>query len=214
MSLDILFDNLGVVLVGALVLWLVIRGRRASRTPEARARAAEIAAAREDAIASIPDGWSVTDPDRERYGTGAEGLAAYGIVASGPGGRRLAALALSKAAAYQTVIKAINGDHPEADAWAPPIPPAAAHARRPAEADDGMLPSGWVLQGVDREDYRSDGAPLLTYGALAVGPGGERALVVARDKDEAVRRLVDRLEGRLEVTESWVFRLDELPTGR
>src|SRR3712207_4249960 len=109
-------------LVAVLIVAAIIRGWVASRTPEARARAAEKEAERSRAVAALPPGWSLTTPDRERYGSGSEGLNAYGVVAVDPHGERIIGIALSEPDAYRAVLRGVQGDLDDSAAWAPPIP--------------------------------------------------------------------------------------------
>lgn len=206
MDLDFPTVLTGVVVV--LIAAAVIRGWMESRTPEARARAAEKEAERARAVAALPAGWSLTTPDRERYGAGKEGLNAYGVVAVGPNGERVIGIALSEADAYRTALRGLQGDLDTQDAWAPEIPPLSGPPKNLSDApDDVTLPTGWTMVSVDYESYYIDGQSLATYGGLAVGPGGERALAVTLDESLAVPRLIDVIEGRLEVSDGWTFRL-------
>lgn len=206
--MDLSFPNVLIGGVLALIAAAVIRGWLVSRTPEARARAAEKEAERNRAVAALPSGWTLTTPDRERYGAGKEGLDAYGVVAVGPNGERVIGIALSEADAYRTALRGLQGELDRSDAWAPSIPPLAGPAKDLSHApDDVTLPSGWTMVSVDLESYYTDGQSVDTYGGLAVGPGGERALAVTLDKSLAVPRLIDVIEGRLQVSDGWAFHL-------
>lgn len=206
MSID--SDNIGFVVVGLVILWLVLRSRRRARSPEGLHAAAQRDLERQEAMEGLPDGWSIFDADRERYGVGSGGVEAYGVVATGPAGERAVGLALTKTGAYEMAKRAIRGDVEETDAWAPPVADlATASVNANAHADVAM-PMGWTLVMVDHESFSGGGPEVSTYGALAIGPGGQRALAVARDKPTAAQRLVDRIEGRLQVSDGWAVRLD------
>jgi hypothetical protein len=198
-------DNTLVIAAGALlILWLAWRARRKARSPESQTAAAE----RDSATASLPPGWSVTPPDRERYGASRDAIEAYAVVASGPAGQRVAGIALSEAGAYGTVIAAVRGEISEADAWAPPVDDLTTASVDVNATSDVALPLGWTLVMVDHERFSpGDGPAVSTYGALAIGPRGERALAVTVDRATAVHRLVDRISGRLPVNEGWALRL-------
>ena len=212
--MDIVVNILTVIgaLFVLLILWAVWGASRRSRTPEARAADAAAAAAKRDADAALPAGWSLSEADRERYGAGAHGVNAYGTVAQGPGGERFVAIALSKAEAYRAALRAVRGELSAAQAWAAPVPalPAGAKADPSVDPDEDIevpLPADWTLLAVDYESYYTGEQSLPTYGAMAVGPGGKRALAVTRDRDRAVASLVDCIEGRLRVTDAWAFQL-------
>lgn len=206
--MELNFPTVLIGLVVAIIAAAIIRGWLESRTPEARARVAEREAERARAVAALPPGWSLTTPDRERYGAGKEGLDAYGVVAVGPNGERIIGISLSEADAYRTVLRGVQGDLDDSDAWAPPIPPIAGPPKDLSDAPENVtLPVGWTMVSVDYESYYTDGQSLPTYGGLAVGPGGERALAVTLDESLAVPRLIDVIEGRLQVTDGWAFRL-------
>ena len=191
-----------------LIVVGMVLGWQAGRRPEARMRAAQEEAERQDANAALPAGWSVSDPDRERYGAGKDGIDAWAALATGPGGQKIVGVALSKAGAYEVVLRGVRGEIPETDAWAPRILGGSFEAQTPHNTEGRPeLPAGWTWQSVDYENYRTGGESVPTYGALAVDAGGQRALAVARNEDLAAQRLIDLLEGRLEETEGWVFRL-------
>lgn len=105
-------NNIVVIVVGLVILWMVWKARQKARTPEAQYEAAELKAAREDALAGLPDGWVLSHPDRERFGAGTDGVAVYGVVATGPGGERLLGLALSKREALHAAAAAVQGRRP------------------------------------------------------------------------------------------------------
>ena len=206
-------NNIIVVLVGLAILWFVWKSRLKSRSPEARYEAAELEAAREDALAALPAGWDLMKPDRERFGGGTDGVAVFGAAASDPDGRGVLGLGLSQPESLRALAAAARGDTPLADAWAPPVSDlSAATANAPAN-NDVALPMGWTLIAVDRESFWTRHEPVSAYGALAVGPGGRRALAVALDRATALERLVDRIEGRLPVTDTAGFGLDAKNTG-
>ena len=211
MSID--SDNIGIVVVGLVILWVVWRARRRARSPEAQQAAAEREAARAEATAGLPDGWSVSRPDRERYGAGRDGIDAYAVVAEAAGGERLVGVALTEAGAYRTAVAAVRGEIEETDAWSPPVSDLATATVNATADADITLPLGWTLVGVDYESYLSGGHSIPTYGALAIGPGGQRALAVTRDKSTAPHRLIDRIEGRLQVSDGWAFRLATSESG-
>ena len=207
MNLDV---NLWVIVaVVVAVLWAVVQARRQASTPQARAEAAATAAAEQEATAALPAGWSLTEPDRERYGAGTTGVDAYAVVGADPAGGGWAAIALTKAEAYRTLVAALRGDLEEAQAWAPAMPDLPAEMPPPRRDTDidVVLPSGWTLIHVDFESYLTGGKSLPTYGAMATTAAGKRALTVTREKELAVPRLIDHLEGRLPITQGWVFRL-------
>ena len=164
---------LGVVgLMVLLIVFGIIAAWRYNRTPEGRMQAAQEEAERQEAIASLSPGWSVSDPDRERYGVGKDGIDAWATLATGPGGQKVVGVALSKAGAYDVVIRGVRGEIPEADAWAPRILAASFEDQTPHNTERRPeLPAGWTWQSVDYENYRTGGESLPTYGALAADAG-------------------------------------------
>lgn len=205
MSID--SDNIGFIVVGLVILWLVWRSRQRARSPEGLHAAAQRDIERQEAVAGLPEGWSISHADRERYGTGRDGIEAYGVVATGPAGERVVGLALTKTGAYEMAKDAARGEIDEADAWAPPVADLATASVNATASAEVAMPIGWTLVMVDHESFSGDGPKVSTYGALALGPGGQRALAVTRDEATAVQRLVDRIEGRLQERDSWAFRL-------
>ena len=207
MESDSQFVTVAVLVILGLIAWRIFKARQAARTPEALARKAEVEAAKQEATAAMPAGWTVADADRERYGAGQEALVAYGAVATGPGGEHVVGIGLTQVEAYRTVARALRGDVEEAGAWAPPIPPLTAAPTLTGEPAPVALPAGWTLQAVDRESYFAAEGSVQTYGAIAFRAGGERAIAVARERQDAIDGLIDRIEGRLEVSDTWAFRV-------
>lgn len=201
-------NNIVLVLVGLAILWFIWKSRLKSRTPEAQYEAAELQSATDEALAGLPDGWNLSAPDRERFGAGSDGVVVYGVVATGPDGRGVLGLALSKAEALRAAADAARGDLPLTDAWAPPVSDlTSATADTPPDAE-ARLPMGWTLIALDHERFSMVGDPVSTYGAMAVGPGGQRALAVARDRATALERLVGRIGGRLPISDVGGLRVD------
>lgn len=206
-------NNIILVLVGLAILWFIWKSRLRSRTPEAQYEVAELDAAREDAQAALPAGWDLMKPDRERFGSGTDGVVVFGSAACDADGRGILGLGLSQPESLRALAAAARGDAPLADAWAPPVSDlVAATADAPANSD-AALPMGWTLVAVDRESFWTRHEPVSAFGALAVGPGGQRALAVALDRAVALERLVDRIEGRLPVTDTAGFALEAKKTG-
>ena len=201
-------DNIGFVLVGLVILWLVWRSRQRARSPEAQLERSELQAARAEALAGLPDGWDLTNADRERYGAGTDAVVAYGAVATAPDGRAVLGLGLSEAEALRAAVGAARGEVPLADAWAPPVEDLTTATADVPEADV-RLPLGWTLIALDHESFFASRGSVSTYGALAVGTHGQRALAVARDKATALERLVDRIENRLQVSDIGALALIE-----
>lgn len=201
-------NNIVLILVGLAILWFIWKSKQKSRTPEAQYQAAELDAARQEALAALPDGWELMKADRERFGSGTDGVAVFGTTAADPDGRGVLGLGLSQLESMRALAAAARGDTPLTDAWAPPVADlTTATADAPAN-DDVALPRGWTLIAVDGESFWTRDVPVTAYGALAVGPGGQRVLVVALDRAVALERLVDRVEGRLEESDTAGFGLE------
>ena len=194
-------DNIGFVLIGLIVLWLVWRSRQRARSPQAQLERSELQAARAEALAELPDGWELTNADRERFGAGTDAVVAYGAVATAPDGGAVLGLALSEPEALRAAAAAARGEVPLTDAWAPPVADITTATADVPPDTDGRLPLGWTLIALDHESFSASRGSVSTYGALAVGAHGQRALAVARDRSTALERLVDRIEGRLQVSD-------------
>lgn len=203
-------NNIVLIVVGLVILWVVWKSRQKSRTPEAPYAAAELTAAKQDALAALPEGWVLSHPDRERFGSGTDGVAVCGVVTTGPDGQGVLGLALSKPAALRTAAAAVRGEMPLTDAWAPPVSDLSTGTVSAPAHGDAALPIGWSLIDVDRESFSTEWEPVSAYGALAIGPGGRRALAVAQDRATALDRLVDLIEGRLAVTDTCALQLNGL----
>lgn len=68
------------------------------------------------------------------------------------------------------------------------------------------LPEGWTIAGTDREVFRLGEADVVTWAAMADGPGGSAMAVVAsEDESDAVRALHRRVVGELPPTEGWAL---------
>jgi hypothetical protein len=199
-------DNIGFILIGLVILWIVWRSRLRSRTPEAQLEQSERQAARAEALADLPDGWELGHGDRERFGAGSDGVAVYGAVATGPEGAGVLGLGLSEPDALRAAVRGVRGEVPLSDAWAPPVADLTTATSDVAPDVDVQLPMGWTLVVCDHERFSATRGSVSTYGALALGPGGRRALAVALDRATASERLVDRIEGRLAVSDSGAIR--------
>jgi hypothetical protein len=71
---------------------------------------------------------------------------------------------------------------------------------------DEQLPEGWTLTGTDREVFRLHDADIVTWAAMADGPGGSAMAVVASaEESEAVLALRRRILGDLEPAEGWAL---------
>ena len=75
------------------------------------------------------------------------------------------------------------------------------------EARDS-LPAGWTLLGADSERFGVfKDAKFETFAAVARGPTGEVAAVMALDESTAYRELARRVRGDLEPTDVWALPL-------
>ncbi|MCA1572837.1 MAG: hypothetical protein LC798_21600 [Chloroflexi bacterium] len=71
---------------------------------------------------------------------------------------------------------------------------------------DEQLPEGWTLTGTDREVFRLHDADIVTWAAMADGPGGSAMAVVASENEsDAVRALQRRILGDLQPTDGWAL---------
>ena len=208
MDLDFDFGTLVVVLLVLLIASAVFRGWRQSRTPEARARRAEAEAAQQAAEAALGPEWKVTTPDRERYGAGATIVTAYGVSATREGEQIVIAVALSEAAAFDALVRAVRGELAPAEVWAPEVPDLTETASPAVDAEDVVLPTGWTALTVDRESYYTAGPSASTYGAMAVAQDGKRLLAVAQERQTAIEALRRLIAGEIEHADAWTFRVD------
>ena len=82
-----------------------------------------LTAAKQEAEAALPDGWTLAEEDREGFllvGTRSIKLDVWAAAAEGSAGELELAVACDKAGAYRALARRLAGDLPTADAWAPP----------------------------------------------------------------------------------------------
>ena len=67
----------------------------------------------------LPEGWTVTGTDREKYSVGGAKVAAWAASAVGPSGEAVMAMGIGEANAILQLVRALRGDLAVAEAWAP-----------------------------------------------------------------------------------------------
>jgi hypothetical protein len=175
-----------------------------------------------EARRSLPDGWRLDYPDRERFRLPGQEVLTHVIGASGPGGEAFVVVGLGEQGAYRQVARKLRGDLEESDGWVPQIPQTAAASPktvRPrsfrvepyaeaalAEARHALKP-GWVVYDSDRERLRAGNRSVVVYAVSAVGPGGEAILALGVGQDGAFIQLTGALRGEIEPSEGWAVPL-------
>ncbi len=84
----------------------------------------DVDAARAEAEAALPVGWTLAEEDREAFHlVGADrdiSLDVWAAAAEGPGEALELAIACDKAGAFRALAARLRGDLPTSDAWSPP----------------------------------------------------------------------------------------------
>ena len=180
-----------------------------------------VPAARAEAKAALPPGWTLQRADEELWSAPGGGLSTWGASAIGPAREVQMALALTHAEAYRALGRRLRGELQVTEAWAPPVPPGKrgvvsrllfGGGDEPYDdpADEvarqellATLPPGWRFDRTNSETHGVPGAKMTPHCAIAAGPDGEVAMAISLDRRSALRHLARRLRGELEVTEAW-----------
>ena len=175
-------------------------------------------AARAEAEATLPAGWSIHRVDLETFTVPLGRVETYGVCASGPDDQHKLVIAVGKSNAYLQFARFMRGEFDVADGWAVPLPPlndeprtrvfSVRHEDDPEvvaakEEADAALPSGWELFNSDRERYFFPGGYLETWAVVASGSDGDAELVMGVGEAGGLRQLARRMRGELEIAEAW-----------
>lgn len=82
-----------------------------------------LAAARQEAEAELPEGWTLRGTDREGFQWFDEPyviVRAWAALAEGPAHERMVAIAADEAEAYRQLARRLRGELDEEQGWAPP----------------------------------------------------------------------------------------------
>ena len=179
-------------------------------------------AARAEAEATLPPGWSIHRADLETFRASQGYVTTYGICAAGPDGSALV-IAVGKANAYHQFARFMHKELDVAEGWAVPVPategrewPVSFSLRHEDDPEvvsakeelDEALPPGWEVLDSDRERYFFPGGYVETWAVTARGPNNETELVMGLGEAGGLRQLAKRLRGELEVTEAWAVPME------